>query len=393
MNDTQAHDRPRPWLHGLAVALCVVTFALIVWGGHVNTTRSGMAFPDWPTSNAEAMITYAPSKWLMENDKFWEHGHRLLATVVGLMTVVLGIGLYRAAPRERRPGAVLLGLMGAILVTMASAIVGFNHMPAGVMEGVMMLLALLMVGLLGYAFRVERRYRPVWLGAAAFVSVCLQGAFGGYTVRNNLPDWTSTTHGMLAEIFFMTILAIALATSRAWNQVDTVLPTMRGGLRLVVTSTWALTVVQFFLGALTRHSDAWGVSLDFPEWSEEGFFPSAEMMQYGQVVIHLVHRTAAYVVAAAVVAQWYLVRRQRAGRLSLTTSLAAIAVFVQIALGAAILFTHRGELVTTMHVMTGVVLLALNTITMYTMYRFFRIPSSSEIRHGNVQAVGNGGLS
>ena len=38
-------------IHRVAIVLCVLTFGLIVWGGHVNTTRSGMAFPDWPTSN------------------------------------------------------------------------------------------------------------------------------------------------------------------------------------------------------------------------------------------------------------------------------------------------------------------------------------------------------
>jgi heme A synthase len=55
--DTAATDRKYARLHRIGVTLCVLTFMLIVWGGHVNTTRSGMAFPDWPTSNAAPMVT------------------------------------------------------------------------------------------------------------------------------------------------------------------------------------------------------------------------------------------------------------------------------------------------------------------------------------------------
>ncbi len=104
---------------------------------------------------------------------------------------------------------------------------------------------------------------------------------------------------MLAEIYFMIVIGIALLTSKAWRNQQ------RGGriatagrtTTMIVCTTWALTFVQFFLGALTRHTDAWGVSTSFPQWSDEGFFPSSEFLQYAQVVIHLTHRTTAYVVA------------------------------------------------------------------------------------------------
>jgi len=152
-----------------------------------------------------------------------------------------------------------------------------------------------------------------------------------------------------------------------------------------------LTFVQFFLGALTRHTDAWGVSTSFPQWSDEGFFPSSELLQYAQVVIHLTHRTTAYVVALLVVIQWVMIWRRRSDfrRVALTSTAALVLVFVQILLGAAILWTARGELATTLHVMTGVVLLALNTITMYTMLRFHVAPSGrADVMHS--VAVGQG---
>ncbi|MFZ9870875.1 MAG: hypothetical protein ACO3E0_06965, partial [Candidatus Kapaibacteriota bacterium] len=44
----------------------------------------------------------------------------------------------------------------------------------------------------------------------------------------------------------------------------------------------------------------------------------------------------------------------------------AVIGLCQVLLGAAILWTARGELVTTLHVMTGVTLLVLNTLSLYT---------------------------
>ncbi|RPI68263.1 MAG: hypothetical protein EHM43_05380, partial [Ignavibacteriae bacterium] len=103
----------------------------------------------------------------------------------------------------------------------------------------------------------------------------------------------------------------------------------------------------------------------FPQWSDDGFFPGADLMQHGQVLIHLVHRTTAYLVALAVIIQWWMFRRSSSPTLTRVTSTGAVLVLVQIMLGASILWTARGEIVTTLHVMVGVALLALNTIVFY----------------------------
>lgn len=189
-------------LRTVAIVLACLTFALIVWGGHVNSTNSGMAFPDWPTSNASPMLTYAPSKWIMENDKFWEHGHRLFASLVGVVTVTLCVMAWRATPEADRPNTVIMVFLGLVLVTVASAIVGLQSMPSGFMEGFMIALAATMSWFLLKAFRSRGQSQLLWFALAAFATVCLQGAFGGYTVRNNLPVWTSTMHGILAQAFF-----------------------------------------------------------------------------------------------------------------------------------------------------------------------------------------------
>lgn len=388
--DTAATDRKYARLHRIGVTLCVLTFMLIVWGGHVNTTRSGMAFPDWPTSNAAPMVTYAPSEWLMQGDRFWEHGHRLLASLVGFVTVMLGIGIYRTLPASARPNRVIIGVMSVVLGIIVTAIVGFNNMPAGLMETFMIALAVMLGWFLVRAARSTQEHRLMWLALAAFVGVCLQGAFGGYTVRNNLPDWTSTTHGMLAELFFMMVLGITMLTSRRWRSAQRTDARVGRGLRTLIATTWGVTFLQFFLGALTRHTDAWGVSVAWPQWSDEGFFPAQHLLQHAQVVIHLAHRTTAYIVAVLIVWQWIAVMRSRAELRALvgTTSVGAALVGVQILLGALILWTSRGELATTLHVMTGVLLLLLMTMTMYNAYRLYRFVGTQVVPAGSMAGQG-----
>lgn len=369
MSEITPQVRSRMTIHRVALVLCVLTFSLIVWGGHVNTTRSGMAFPDWPTSNLAPMVTYTPSEWLWAKDKFWEHGHRLFASLVGLVTTIVLVLAYRNTPTAERPHKALMAVVGVVFLTIATAILGMNAMPSGIMESFMIALGVLVVAFLVKAARASQSHRLMWLAMSAFVAVCLQGSFGGYTVRNNLPDWTSTTHGVLAEIFFMIVIGITLLTSKSWNDGNE-RPSLSRAALAIVGSTWGLTFLQFVFGALTRHTDSWGVSNTFPAWSDDGFLPSADLWQYSQVVIHFVHRTTAYVVALMIIVQAVVLRKQlRHGIIPKAVAASAGLVVVQILLGAGIVWTARGELVTTLHVMVGVALLVLNTITMYSAFR------------------------
>lgn len=387
MSELPSQTASKTTIHRVALLLCVLTFALIVWGGHVNTTRSGMAFPDWPTSNLAPMVTYAPSEWLWAKDKFWEHGHRLFASLVGLVATVVLVLTYRSTPRAERPHKALMAVVAAVFLTIVTAILGMNGMPAGIMETFMVALGALVIAFLTKAAKVSAERRLMWLSMSAFVAVCLQGSFGGYTVRNNLPDWTSTTHGVLAEIFFMIVVGITLLTSKAWNDTR-VRPALSRGALLIVGSTWGLTFLQFVFGALTRHTDSWGVSNTFPMWSEDGWLPQADLWQYSQVVIHFVHRTTAYFVALMIIVQALVLRGQQRDRLITTsTVLSVVLVGVQIALGAGIVWTARGELVTTLHVMVGVMLLVLNTVTMFSAFR----SPVAHTAHNTAQTLQTGG--
>ena len=140
------------WLHRYARLLVAATLLLVAAGGMVTSTGSGLAVPDWPTTYGQNMFTFPLGK--MVGGIFYEHGHRLIASTVGFLTIGLVIFLYRVETRAwvRRLGLVALGV------------------------------------------------------------VVLQGVLGGITVLFFLPDAVSISHAGLAQIFFCLTVSLALVT-------------------------------------------------------------------------------------------------------------------------------------------------------------------------------------
>jgi cytochrome c oxidase assembly protein subunit 15 len=98
-NGDAATGRVRFW----ARLLAFFTFPLIWLGGLVTTQDAGMAVPDWPGTFGYNLWLYPISTWLLGPfDLFVEHGHRLLATFVGLLAICLvgcGGGRWVCWPR------------------------------------------------------------------------------------------------------------------------------------------------------------------------------------------------------------------------------------------------------------------------------------------------------
>src|SRR5688572_2826425 len=109
-------------LHVFALFVAASTAVLIFAGGLVTSTGSGLSVPDWPTTYGWNMFTFPLDKWV--GGIYYEHTHRLIATVVGFLIVVLTVWLWRAEPRAwvRRLGYVALaavvtqGILGGITV-------------------------------------------------------------------------------------------------------------------------------------------------------------------------------------------------------------------------------------------------------------------------------------
>ena len=129
-------------LHRFAVFTACCTAFLIFVGGLVTSTESGLSVPDWPTTYGWNMFTFPFSKWV--GGIFYEHSHRMVASFVGVLTIILTVWTW---------------------------------------------------------LREERAWVR-WLSAAALGAVILQGVLGGLTVIFLLPAPISTLHACLAQTFF-----------------------------------------------------------------------------------------------------------------------------------------------------------------------------------------------
>src|SRR3954464_8165261 len=85
-------------LHRIALFTAAATFPLIFMGGLVTSHGAGMSVPDWPNSYGYNMFMFPPSKWV--GGIFYEHTHRLMATVVGMLSIVLAIAAWKLESRK-----------------------------------------------------------------------------------------------------------------------------------------------------------------------------------------------------------------------------------------------------------------------------------------------------
>jgi cytochrome c oxidase assembly protein subunit 15 len=169
-----------------------VTLLLIVAGALVTSNDAGLSVPDWPTTFG----SFYKMPHMVGGVKF-EHGHRMVAEFVGLLTIVLAIWTWRA----------------------------------------------------------ERRRWLRILSVAALGTVIVQGILGGLTVLFLLPPAISSAHAAVAQTFFCIAVCIAMFTGQKWVEepppveFDTRRPTL---FTLTLLSIFVL-YVQLILGAMFRH--------------------------------------------------------------------------------------------------------------------------------------------
>lgn len=225
MSLSSAKPEHPAWPHRWAWLLACATFPLVWWGGVVTVTGSGMAFPDWLTSDGVFMPLYP---WLSSTgDKFIEHGHRLLGMAAGMLTIALLVSVWLAEPR--------------------------------------------------------RWVR--WLSVGLLAGVVLQGILGGLrvTIDERSPENArvlAIVHGCTGPFFFAACAAMVAVTSRRWREVSPAIlagnapdspsrdepdrgrrPRMgrqyspaSGGILRLATLTAVLAYLQLVVGAIVRHS-------------------------------------------------------------------------------------------------------------------------------------------
>jgi cytochrome c oxidase assembly protein subunit 15 len=288
---------------------------LVLAGSLVTSTGSGLSVPDWPTSYGWNLFTFPPSKWV--GGILYEHGHRLIASGVGFLTIVLAGWLWLEEPR--------------------------------------------------------RWMR--WLGIAALATVVAQGVLGGLTVLFFLPAAVSTAHAGLAEIFFCLTIAIALFTSPGWiagydrpgtdsasdmPETQSVSGFNAGTLRRIATTTTLLIYAQILVGATMRHTNAGLAIPDFPLMFG-GLVPDH---WDSKIAIHFAHRVGAAIVALAIVATaghvWYHHGRRR--ELTRPATLLLVLVAVQVSLGALTVLSQRDVWINSLHVVCGALVLTTSLV-------------------------------
>jgi heme a synthase len=286
------------WLHRYTKLVVVATVLLIAAGGMVTSTGSGLSVPDWPTTYGWSMFSFPFSKWV--GGIFYEHGHRLIASTVGFMTVILAIWIWRVEPRAW----------------------------------------------------VRR------LGFAALGAVILQGLLGGITVLLFLPPAVSIGHAALAQLFFCITLSLALFTSRAWRDAPPGAddPTLR---RLTTAAT-SIIYFQILLGATMRHTGAGMAIPTFPL----AFGHVLPPVWSAAIAIHFAHRAGAVVVLAAIITTAVYVRRQHGARRQLVrpAALLVLLVVIQAVLGAAVVLSGLQPLINTLHVVNGALVLGTSLV-------------------------------
>lgn len=291
-------------LHLFAAFVAAATALLIFAGGLVTSTGSGLAVPDWPTTYGWSMFTFPVDKWV--GGILYEHSHRLIASVVGMLIVALAIWLWRAEPR-------------------------------------------------GWVRR---------LGYLALAAVVTQGVLGGITVLWFLPDPVSIAHAGLAQIVFCLTVTIALVTSPRWS---TGTPVDDRGLRRIAATTTVVIYLQILVGATMRHTGAGLAIPDFPLAFGQIVPPAwdaAIAVHYAHRVGALL--VGGLVLATA----GHVLRHHRTrGELRRPSVLLVLLLAAQITLGALTVLSGRQYLINSLHVVTGAVVLGTSLVLTLRAFR------------------------
>lgn len=338
--------RAHPGLHRYAIFVAAWIVLLIFFGGQVKSTESGLSVPDWPNTYGHFMFSFPWEQ--MVGGIFWEHSHRMIASVAGLLTFALTF----------------------------------------------------------WAYRVEHRRWVKRIALMASVAVLVQGLLGGLTVLFRLPVWISSSHGTLAQIYLCLVVSFALVTSRRWSDDVVKQPDFpSGSLGRLALATTVTIFLQLIIGAVMRHSEAGLAIPDVPtmfgSWipplsdarlaaanqslREFGLLWGRQMREvtFWEMASHLLHRFWALVVTGMVI--WTAVKAYRvtpaSPDLRRPARLLLWLLGIQITLGVLTILTEKQFTITSLHVVNGALTLATSMVLTIRARHLLYRPASRAVSH------------
>jgi len=316
-NSAVTDRRYNKWLNRFVWFTAFATLLLICSGGMVTSKNAGLAVPDWPTTFGYNMFLFPVSKWI--GGVLFEHTHRLIASTVGILTIILAIWLWR----------------------------------------------------------VEDRQSVKTLGLVAVAGVILQGILGGLRVTM-LKDQIGIFHACLAQAFLGLIVLIAIMTtnfSRSFAPADVDLTKIRSIKIIAIMATIAI-YAQLALGATMRHQHKDLAILDFPTangawipdtspgalakinaWRDMRALSDVDAFQ---IWLQMAHRFIAVLIGIVVI--FFCVRvwrdAQNVTPLRRLSILWVVLFFLQFTLGAWTIWSNKAADVATTHVAVGAIMLS-----------------------------------
>ena len=306
------------WLNRFAWFAAFATLLLICSGGMVTSKGVGLAVPDWPTTFGYNMFLFPVSKWI--GGVLFEHTHRLIASTVGFLTIILALWLWRI---EDRPAVKTLGLI-------------------------------------------------------AVAGVILQGILGGLRVTM-LKDQIGIFHACLAQAFLGLIVLIAIVTANFWRSLAPDVDLRKiGPIKTLALATTIAIYVQLALGATMRHQHKDLAILDFPT-ANGGWIPDTSAAALAkinswrdaralsdvdavQIWLQLAHRFLAVLIGVGVIAFatriWQVQNASRVPVLSGLSIWWVVMFFLQFTLGAWTVWSNKAADIATAHVAVGAIMLS-----------------------------------
>lgn len=302
------------WLNRFAWFTAATTLLLICSGGMVTSKNAGLAVPDWPTTFGYNMFLFPASKWV--GGILFEHTHRLIASTVGLLTLILAIWIWR----------------------------------------------------------VEQRHWVRVLGLVAVIGVILQGVLGGLRVTL-LKDQIGVFHACLAQAFFGLLVVIALSQSQAWRNRGNFQRRRSPQVRAIALATTIVIYLQLGLGAVMRHQHRDLSVTDFPtaygRWipkTDDAAIARINSVRdsrglsdvtAGQIWLQMVHRFVAVVITAGVLLFFIKVRAETSSPFPRLSGIWMLGVLIQVTLGAWTIWSNKAADIATAHVAMGAIMLGL----------------------------------